>query len=341
MNKDLEEFLLNSNANDQVFSKSFGEMKIHKESYDNRFTVLYIKDYSDHLGQNDYVVAGYYDVIDKCIYDCHYWIADMFAKESSIKLGSFSKLGEKMSDDVKEYIRKYSFNNEETLKKNAKEEYLSKDHKYTIDRLHDTVNELFITEETPTISLEVPYLNYGIHNEKYYKDIYLSYLNEPEKTIKEYAELVIKNHEKDLGINLLKYYDKLDYLEELKDNKDNKYDYIHINKNIYNSIKDSNAKTLTITITYGGKDLKFKYEYYRLKSDLMRNDKGSGGYGVGYEVVSNFIKENSPEIEENRYSVDFLFSHIKSITYGKNELYHHDVDSPEISHDEEDLEIEI
>ena len=314
MNNNLSEFLLNSEANDQVFSKSFGEMKIHKEIYDNRFTILYIKDYSDHLGQNDYVVAGYYDTIDKCIYDCHYWISNMFDKESSIRLDSFSKLGEKMSEEVKEYIRNYSFKYEKTLKDKAHDEYISEDHKYTINRIHDAVNEMFISEDVPEIKLDVPYLNYGINNEKYYKDIYLSYLNKPEKTVKEYAEVVINKNEDKLGIYLLEYYDKLSYLKELTDNKDNKYDYIHINKSIYNAIKDIDAKTLNITISYGGKELKFKYEYSRLRADVMRNDKGSGGYGVGYEIVSNFIKENSPDNEGSRYYNDFLFSHIKSIT---------------------------
>ena len=77
-----------------------------------------------------------------------------------------------------------------------------------------------------------------------------------------------------------------------------------------------------------------------LKRDLTNDSKGSSGYGKAYEEVSKFIKENSQE-ETSRWTEEFNFSNITSITYGKNELYHYDLSSSKDKEVEEDLEIEM
>ena len=111
-------------------------------------------------------------------------------------------------------------------------------------------------------------------------------------------------------------------------------------RTVMNSIKDINAKTINITIQYGNKSLTFKYEYNALKRDLTNDSKGSSGYGKAYEEVSHFIKENS-HVNLSRWTEEFNFSNITSITYGKNELYHYDLSLSNDKEAEEDLEIEI
>ncbi len=345
---DIERFLLNPDVNDLVFEGNYNHQKIHKEQFDDRFVVIYTKTNYSYLSQNDYAVAGYLDTKDRVLYDCTYYLNELLPKEKNlIEKSSFGVLGEKLWNEIQDYIEKYSFANEEKLKDIAIEKYNHLED-YRIDSYKRDVREQFVEEMNPIIKLQKSYSSYEFTNIPEYKGHYIDveYLNNPQKTVEKYANKIIetiddyRNNKEELGLELLIFRDKIEYLDIIKENKNNEFKDLYIKRNIYNSIKDIDAKTVNITIQYGDKSLTFKYEYSALKRDLTNDSKGSSGYGKAYEEVSKFIKENSQE-ETSRWTEEFNFSNITSITYGKNELYHYDLSSSKDKEVEEDLEIEM
>lgn len=343
MKNNIETFLLDNEKNDQIFPGDYHPTKIHKERYDDRFIILYTKDcHPEHFEQNNYEVAGYYDTKDKCIYNYNYDLRSLLREESLIKTNSFSVLSEKMWAEIEDYINNYSFSNEEELKKIAQDKFDNLED-YRKNNYKSEVREIFIEKENPSIKLEKSYSSGKLTNtnEYYHKNIYVNYLNNPTEVVSKYANEIINSNKEGLGLELLIYYDKISYLNSIKVNENHTFDSLYINREMYKSIKDIDAKTLNITIHYGGKDLTFKYEYSTLKRDLLNDNQGSGGYGVAYEKVSDFIKENSHDSESSRWRNDFLFSHVTSITYGKKELYHCDYKEENIEKEQEDIEIEM
>ena len=345
---DIERFLLNPDVNDLVFEGNYNHQKIHKEQFDDRFVVIYTKTNYSYLSQNDYAVAGYLDTKDRVLYDCTYYLNELLPKEKNlIEKSSFGVLGEKLWNEIQDYIEKYSFANEEKLKDIAIEKYNHLED-YRIDSYKRDVREQFVEEMNPIIKLQKSYSSYEFTNIPEYKGHYIDveYLNNPQKTVEKYANKIIetiddyRNNKEELGLELLIFRDKIEYLDIIKENKNNEFKDLYIKRNIYNSIKDIDAKTVNITIQYGDKSLTFKYEYSALKRDLTNDSKGSSGYGKAYEEVSKFIKENSQE-ETSRWTEEFNFSNITSITYGKNELYHYELSSSKDKEVEEDLEIEM
>ncbi|MBR1377337.1 MAG: hypothetical protein IJ565_05980 [Bacilli bacterium] len=345
---DIEKFLLNPDVNDLVFEGTYNHQKIHKEKFDDRFVVIYTKTNNSYLSQNDYEVAGYLDTKDRVLYNCTYYLNELLPKEKNlIEKSSFGVLGEKLWNEIQDYIEKYSFANEEKLKDIAIEKYNHLED-YRIDSYKRDVREQFVEEMNPIIKLQKSYSSYEFTNIPEYKGHYIDveYLNNPQKTVEKYSNKIIetiddyRNNKEELGLELLIFRDKIEYLDIIKENKNNEFKDLYIKRNIYNSIKDIDAKTVNITIQYGDKSLTFKYEYSALKRDLTNDSKGSSGYGKAYEEVSKFIKENSQE-ETSRWTEEFNFSNITSITYGKNELYHYDLSSSKDKEVEEDLEIEI
>ena len=343
---DIEKFLLNPDVNDLVFEGTYNHQKIHKEQFDDRLVVIYTKTNYNHLSQNDYEVSGYLDTKDKVLYNCTYYLNELLPQEKKlIERNSFGALGEKLWTEIQDYIEKYSFANEEKLKDIAIEKYNHLED-YRITSYKCDVRRQFVKEMNPIIELQKSYSSYEFTDMQYNFDIDVEYLNNPQKTIEKYANKIIetksdyRNNKEELGLELLIFRDKIEYLDIIKENKNNEFKDLYIKRNIYNSIKEVNAKTVNITIQYGNKSLTFKYEYSALKRDLTNNSKGSSGYGKAYEEVSQFIKENSHG-KTSRWTEEFSFSNITSITYGKNELYHCDLSLDNDKEVEEDLEIEI
>lgn len=345
---DIERFLLNPDVNDLVFEGTYKHQKIHKEQFDDRFVVIYTKTNYNYLSQNDYEVGGYLDTKDRVLYNCTYNLNELFPKENNlIERSSFGALGGKLWAEIQDYIEKYSFANEEKLKEIAIEKYNHLED-YRINSYKCDVRKQFIEEMNPIIKLQKSYSSYEFTNMPEYKGHYIDveYLNSPQKTIEKYANKIIetkddyRNNKEELGLELLIFRDKIEYLDIIKENKNNEFKDLYIKRNIYNSIKDINAKTVNITIQYENKSLTFKYEYSALKRDLTNDSKGSSGYGKAYEEVSHFIKENSHG-NLSRWTEEFSFSNITSITYGKNELYHYDLSLDNDKEVEEDLEIEM
>ena len=135
---------------------------------------------------------------------------------------------------------------------------------------------------------------------------------------------MVDNNKDNLGLALLLYDDEIKLLNKIKMNYSYEFNDLHMKRKMYNSIKNINAKKLNITIMYNKKTLTFKYDYHVLKRALANDEDDGYGFGVAYNKVSEFIKENTPNNQHSRYNEDFEFSHIISITYGKKELYKKD-----------------
>lgn len=349
MNNAMEKFLLNPDENDKVFKGNYHPRKIHKEKYDDRFVVIYMKTVKEkYLEQDNYELVGYLDIKDKCIYNHSYNMDEFLPKEKGLlERSSFGFLNNKMFEEIKNYIEKYAFDNEEKLKEIAIEKYNHVDD-WRINCYKKNIREQFIKEENPVIKLEESYNDYVLTNSDEYrgKTIYIEYLDNPEKTVKKYAKKIIesfddyRNNKEELGLELLIYRDKIDYLNEIIVNEDHKFDDLYINKLMYQSIKDLDARTVNITIQYGENSHTFKYDYDVLRRDLLNDDKGSNAWGVSYEKVSDFIKANTNK-EDSRSIEEFSFTHVTSITYGKKEVYHHDLEVSKDLRFEKDMEMEI
>ena len=316
----IEKFLLNESENDKSFNSTYRPIKIHKEKFDNRFTIIYVKDESKDLSQNSYIISGYLDVIDKTMYETSYELRSIIDEESIISLKSFKDLDNEFKDNVRNYIKQYSFDNKEVLKDIAFEKYEEKSD-WRITNYQKGIRELFIREENPTIKLDSFYSERDIDylDEYSKKNIFIEYLNNKDKTIKKYANLIIDSNKEELGLALHLYDDKIKYLERIKKNINNEFRDVYINKHIYESIRDETAKTLNITVKYNNKECTFKCDYSIFKGYIMNDDRTATFYGASYEKVNQFLMENKQN--PNNYRNDFDFDHISLITYGKKELY--------------------
>ena len=331
----LEKFLLDENLNDQTFNSSYRPIIIHKEKYNDRFTYIFTRDYNEYLSNQAYRLSAYLDVKDKVIYDTDYNLEKILAEDSILKRDSFENLEKVIKEEVKQYVDNYALENSDVLKKLSQEKYDEKDD-WRIVNYQKGIRQLFIREDNPQIKLDRFYSIGKLEQSKeYYNRVVINeYLEDKQGTIKKYGDMVIEDNKEELGLALHLFDDKNKYLNRIKTNPGNEFKDLYINKKIYDSIKYESAKTINITIRYNGKEMTFKGDYARLKLSLASDDRGTYFYGVAYDAVSNFIKENTNS--ENKWKDEFEFSHISSITYGKKELYRNDniKDKKQIDRDE-------
>lgn len=336
-----ENFLLNSKVNDEIFNGASSKIKIHKEKYDNRFEIIYFKTFEDSImKQGRYEVGGYYDTKNRCIYELDRRIEDKIPEDSIIKTNTFSKLGVEFLDKLKEHLINYSFEHEEELKAIAKEKYEARDD-YRINNFKKEVRRLFLSDNEIKKTLSLSISDYEITNRSDYGYILSKYLDNPKSAIEEYSNKILEKYGEDFGLELFIYYDKIDYMKAIEENKNNSFNDLYLNKKILESIKDLDAQTVNITIKYGDNKLTFKYDYNGLKRDLQNGEpKCTGLYNRGYDQVSDFIKENDSMISSNKHErKGFAFANIESIAFGKKDLYVKESLNKEIDIEEEyDLE---
>ena len=341
-NNDIDNFFLIAGNNDIVADGMYSKMMLHKEKCNDRFYAVYIKDYKESLKQNDYSIGGYYDCKNHCIYDCNYLINKIFDEKSIVKRESFDTLKKNIYSAVDKYIEKYCFDHEEELKNNSLIEYQNLGN-WKNKRYIDEIKNIFIKNDNYDLKLLDRYSEYRIiYNSNFDNgNIFVEYLDNPIDTIEKYSKLLIDKNKIQLGVDLLVYYNKIKYLNEIVENKDGNFDYLHLNKTIFNSINDVDARDLNITIKYNDSELTFKFDAKTLKSSLKCGDTSCSSYKQSYDVVANFLKDNCKDFSnDGEYSKKFKFSNITSITYGKKELYHKEVTN-ETKEIDNDLELEI
>lgn len=321
----IEEFLLDEKMNDQVFETSYKNIKLHKEKFDDRFTIIYSKSDNGGFLQSSYNIAGYFDKKENVLYDVIFDLQRLIPDDTSISCKSFEKIDNEFINEVKKYIENYSYENQNELKSLTEDKYLQK-LDWRINNYKSDVRKIFIKSDDPEIKLNEFYNISLIRNSEdfYSKNHIIQYLNHKDNTISKYANIIIDKCKEDLGLSLHLYEDKIKFINIIKKNNNNEFKDLYVNKNIYNAIKDKDMRSVNITIKYGNNEMTFKYDCETLKRDLLNDYRGSSSYGIAYDRVSDFIKNNKPDLESNRYKQDFDFSNIKSITHGKNELYKND-----------------
>ena len=337
----LKDFLEDNNINDYYFQTRYDNLKIHKEKYDDRFIILYSKKDSKGLKQEDYIVSGYYDTIDKILYNSGYEIRDLIPDDKSLPLKSFEKVFEELTEEIDNYITDYVVLNADEYRSLGLEKYNSLD-KWRIEEYKSDVERAVISNDNPTIKMKGIGSAYNLRydNEYYNKNIIAKYLSNPKQLIEEYATKFISESKEELGMNLLIYENKLRYLEDVKKNDNNDYDRVYTNKKLIDSLKDLDAKNINITINYDGKEITFKYELSNLLSSLKNAFYKGYEYGASYQKVRDFFDENDIKDERGYRESSFTFQNITSITYGKKILYVNDIpkQEKEIENDDFDLE---
>lgn len=341
MQKDFIKFLKDDNTNDESYEFKYYSLKIHKERYNDRFVVLYSKRISKGLEQNDYDVSGYYDTKDNVLYNCISDLSDLIVDKDSVLESSFGSLFSKIYKEIDDSVEKYIFENAEEFRKYGKTKFAERSD-WQKRRDYKDVESIFIQEETPTIKIDAHKAEVKVGYSDFYnnKKIIADYLDNPNEIINKYKELIIKEDKEELGEDLLEYEDKVEHLNQVKENKNGVFDKVYINKNILNSVKNMGVKTLNITINYNNNCLTFKFDYQKFIHDLKSAEYKGYHYDSSYRKVRDFFEQH--QIKDNRGCIesDFSFDHITSITFGKNVLYEREIskENKEIENDDFDLE---
>lgn len=339
MQNNFVKFLKDNDSNDLCFETKYKKIKVHKEKYDNRFTVLYSKQESTTLKQDDYEVAGYYDNLENTLYNGNYEIIDIVPKDNSIFINNFENIITKLCNEIYEYMSNYVIGHAEEYRKLGQSKFTNLSSWEEKEIVRET-EAFLINDNISELKIDI----YGIEgNIKYSREynnkkIVVDYLNNSKKIVKEYADKFINENKEELGKNLLVYEYQLEHLKKVKNNIDNKYDYVYVNKKILESIKDLDAKTLTITINYNGNEITFKYDFNRLLREVQNADYKGYDYCSSYQKVRDFLNENNIKDERNCSETEFNFENITSISYGKKILYEREKINIELNNDDFDLE---
>ena len=341
MNNNFKDFLNDSNANDQVFKTNYNYVKIHKEKYDDRFIIIYSKRESKNLKQSDYVVSGYYDSLDKILYNSTYEIDDLIPKDNSMSLNYFEKITDKICKEIDLYMADYVISNAEEFRKLGNEKFKDMEN-WRKNAATKQVEGCFIENDDSVLKM----LNTGSSYKLRYleefnnKNLIVNYLNNPKEVVEKYALDFIDEAKESLGADLLVYEFQLEYLDKIRKNYNNEFAHIYTNRNILNALKGIEAKSINITIKYNDNELTFKYDYNRLLSELKNATYKGYEYGSNYKKVREFLEDNNVK-NENGYKEDsFVFQNITSITYGKKILYTNDISKQEKEIENDDFDLE-
>ncbi len=322
MRNNLEKFLIDKNRNNEIFENSFKtKYKVYKENINERFDVIYYKNINNYdLFQDRYDVGGYIDKVEECLYDVNYDLQNMFLIDKKIKIARFKDIETKLYGELNKKMDSYLKENKDMIKKDGKRnfDYLNQ---YEVDYIKEEINRIYITQENPKIELKFKGEQYFLTKLSKYKigDIYLNYLNNAEKTTDDLFKELVTLYKEELGFEALIYDYKVKYLEELSKGNNPINKQLNINRNIYQSLQNVYARTITINIQYGENNMNFKYNLDDLKRELAKGNDSASSYGVAYDKVSDFIKNN--DTSTRTYKSSFEFSHINFITYGKDEIY--------------------
>lgn len=301
MNKiDLTDFLTNENLNNLVIENSNIKYNIIKEKISN-ILFLYCKEsyknrisYDILLSSNDYKFIGFFDTNTNTIYDLDY----MFTVDCN----------------------KHIINNDNTsILKEIRQEMEKRINNYIEDNLNEFLNH------------SIDYKDYDIENdvrERYIKnsgfydykcnitildDISLcaNYLIDKKATLQIYFDNYIKEYIESLERFVCIRYLKNEALKELIEKPLN----LKINKDIYQSLKDVEAKTINIYIDIDGDTVLYKAEKSKIERNLLyRSDFDD--WGASWKEVENAL------IRHNRKKYESIsFDRILKITYRKNVLY--------------------
>lgn len=325
MKTKFKEFLDDGNSNEiMIFTTGRHRLKMFKEQHDERFIVIYAKIKTESLEQYKYFVAGYYDCIDKVLYNHDVLVNDLLREDTSIKTSDFNKVLKKIGEEIDVYIEKHILENFENYSSlvQEKDDTDLEVHQWDIENSLKKVEKSIIDDFPLSLNIDIfrKYEIYRIYQQEN-KYIIKEYLNNPHDVIKKYATNFIKNKENELCKTVLLYENQLNYLNRIKKTENNEFDYIYTNKKLIESIKDIKAQNVNIKLNYNGNEITFKYKYDKLLNQLKKPIYKGYAYNSEYTKVENFLRNNNIKDDRGYDESDFSFEHITSITYGKKILY--------------------
>lgn len=346
MKEELEKFILSDSKEPFDYiddEREYFNKKYLKINYNHRFDILYSQRlYKNKMNNDSFSFAGFYDKIDKVIYNADYDLRDVL-KDKDIKFDEICNLKRKIYKDMNEYIKNYTINNQDELRQLYHNNFYDNEKPF-FRRIEEDVERHFITTEDTVI--EIPYFAETRYDANYEYDkvlledsnsIYTDYLDNPEQTIKEKSKVMLNEEttKKRIGFMLNHNEFENNYLSKIFENKNNEYASLYKNKELYKAIKDVETQMINITINYNGDELTFKFSKYTFQCALERNYKSECSYNKSYESVEKFLEEH----KEQGYKKEFDFLNITKITYGKNTLYEKQEDK-ELENDEHEMEME-
>lgn len=304
MEEDFYNYLRDSNNIGEFHYGDKSKIMIHKIQYNSKIDILYCLD--SYKGEffdlsSPFKYAGIYDKENDKVYDLEYSIRwhilnwdyqnDKFIDASdlynTISKEINSRIQELISDGKNDMFDISNFEIEELEDRDVIHEFMEGLTSFTLE---DEVKK---------------------YNTSQPKNL-LAYLTEKEEFIEETSREFIIDNMEDILKDLVKSEGKRRVLKTIEDNKNHPYFKI---RDITNAIKNTNCKTVNITINKDNIEQTFIYDANSLKY-----------YNDSYLSIYNIVKlADREKFEENfgRYA-DFHFPDIIKMTYGKKTIYEDD-----------------
>lgn len=321
--------------------------QFYKEPYNERFYFLYEKD-NRNIKDQDYKFLGFYDTIEKIIYEANWHLENRIKKEKldiECKI-TYASVLNKIYKEILESLEKYMIEKETELKPKGKEEYLKHFDYNDSARKKIAISNVITDGRYGELESKPSIKDIGDHIPIWRSyEVIPEYLLFPKETVNKLVSNIvsIRKYVELMGYTILCNQEQQRIYQEVLENHDSEYEQVHINKRIYNKIIDVSAVTFNITIQYNSESLTFKFDKDILIRELKEGDIGASSYGKSYEEVEQFIKKHDPD----DWHRQFKFSNITSITFKGKELYSRiETDSfkkkeeSELKEPEEDIELE-
>lgn len=296
-----QEFNSFLDSNNSQFKKDIGNstMLILKSPYNKKIDILYgcfVR--SDYLNdfKNSLSYYGIYDKENKKVYNPNYNLKYTIYhySENDIRLINSDMLYDEISNLVNEKIGEHILDEPDMF------DYKNID----IGPVYESdVYEDFMNGKTSS-NLEDKIILYKAHDSN---DI-LEYLTYKDEFIDEKARSFIVDNVETILKNLKYCDEKRKVLKQIEDDKNYIY---HKQRDILNSIKDKDYKTVNITINKDGIEQTFKYETKYIQ------------YSREHLYSFHIVKCDDRKLFEENYgsSADIEYGDITKITYGKNVIY--------------------
>ena len=113
--KALDEFLVNDKISYYLYidkEYSFESKQFYKEQYNDRFYLLYSRRYEPNImNAREYDFEGYYDCIDKVLYNTKFDVDKMLKESRIVKISSFGELLNQIENDIEKIMNDYCIDN--------------------------------------------------------------------------------------------------------------------------------------------------------------------------------------------------------------------------------------
>lgn len=342
-----DEFLLSDDTNYKFQNNNEREKNIIKIKYNNNIDFIYIPSYGDFEYGSKLEFIGMLEKNTRKLYGNSFYLKGSYYKNiySSLYECSISEIYDKIINEANILLNSYIEKNKTNLmnlSQNLFDKYISFDENYkSIER---SAIEDYIYDNESKIKFSVD----SYKHEYETKDIIMQYIQNATDTVKRVYDEYINNTEKSESLrwykNNVPYYNVTvkDYIgvrlqeqklynnlrKELENNPNNEYKKKY---DIIRSIKDLDAKFITITVKHNDKLCTFKYPQHLLYKmdfyewhipDLQIREQIQNLYkDISYNKDEIFMKE----IVKIEYSRKVLYEDAKLLDKENNIQETHDI----------------